>query len=76
MPLPKWKPEWDHPDPLRGRQGWFLHHYVSLLIAIILIGSPIVFLFPVIARTRKHDADLKRMRKDVRDAVVEDSSKP
>ena len=76
MSLPKWKPEWDHPDPLRGRRGWFLHHYASLLITIILIGIPIAYLFPAIVRTRKHDAELKRIRKDVRDAMVEAAANP
>lgn len=55
--LPRWDDAWEQPDPLRGRHGWSLHHYVAVAVkAFLLLIVAFLILSPAIRLARQSEA--------------------
>jgi hypothetical protein len=53
MAFPTWNPDWEKPDPLRGKLGWTFPDYVNLGLAVVLAVIAIGVLMPPVIKA--HD---------------------
>jgi hypothetical protein len=55
MAFPTWNPDWEKPDPLRGKSGWTFRDYVNLGVAVGLAVIAIVLVMPPVLKARDLD---------------------
>lgn len=70
MNLPKWNPEWEKPDPLRGRLGWAKHHRYGVVVVFFLVAFVFGWLVTAVWKSHRTAAALKRQMRE-RSVVLE-----
>jgi hypothetical protein len=70
MAFPTWNPDWEKPDPLRGKLGWTFPDYVNLGIAVVLAVITIGVLMPPVFKARDLDS-YSRWRNALREQAID-----
>jgi hypothetical protein len=58
--LPQWNPEWNRPDPLKGRPGWEPRHSMALAVWAALLIGVTGLAVPAVVKCRLAEANVYR----------------
>ncbi len=67
--LPRWNNDWDPPDPLRGKQGWALRHYVRIGVGIVVLAVVLPVVLLATNKPRKKAEEMNNTYREVQEAI-------